>query len=68
MFHRLGLLACSDSEIISETSNTFRHLYRTPWMGDQPVTRLIPTQDSTAQKNMDIHQYIEWDSNTQSQD
>jgi hypothetical protein len=28
---------------------------RTPWTGDQPVASSLPTQDSTTQKNADIH-------------
>jgi len=36
-------------------------------MGDQPVTRPLPTQDSTTQKNTDTHSCLEWDSNPQSQ-
>jgi hypothetical protein len=31
-FHGLGSLACSDSELTSETVNPFRHFARTPWM------------------------------------
>jgi len=46
--------------------NTFRHFGRIPWTGDRPITRTIPTQDSTTQKNEDIHPCLEWDSNPQS--
>jgi len=29
-FHRLGLLACSDSKLTSETVNIFKHFGMTP--------------------------------------
>jgi hypothetical protein len=35
----------------------------TPWMGDQPVARPVPTQDSTTQKSADAHPCLERDSN-----
>jgi hypothetical protein len=40
---------------------------RTPWTGDQPDARPLPTQDNTTQKNADKHPYPEWDSNPRSQ-
>jgi hypothetical protein len=39
----------------------------TPWTGDQPVARPLPTQDSTTQKNVDTHSCFERDSNPRSQ-
>jgi len=32
-------------------------------MGDWPITRPLPTQDSTTQKSMNIHPFLEQDSN-----
>jgi hypothetical protein len=40
---------------------------RTPWTGDQPVARSLPTQDSTTQKNADTHPCLQLDSNPRSQ-
>jgi len=40
---------CSDLNLISETTNPFRHFGRTPWMGDRPFATPLPTQDSTTQ-------------------
>jgi hypothetical protein len=33
------------SELNSETINPFRYFGRTPWMGDQPVAKSLPSQD-----------------------
>jgi len=38
---------CSDSELASETVNPIRQFCRTSCMGDQPITRPLPTHDST---------------------
>jgi hypothetical protein len=35
--------------------NLFRTFGRTPWTGDQPDARPLPTQDNTTQKNADTH-------------
>jgi hypothetical protein len=40
---------------------------RTPWTGDQPNARPLPTQDNTTQKNADTHPRSERDLNTWSQ-
>jgi hypothetical protein len=40
---------------------------RTPWPGDQPNTRLLPTQDNTTQKHVDTRPYPKQDSNLRSQ-
>jgi hypothetical protein len=40
---------------------------RTPWTGDQPDARPLPTQDNTTQKNADIRPCLEQDSNPRSQ-
>jgi len=36
-------------------------------MGDQPIAKPLPKQDSTTQKNADTYPYLEWDSNPRSQ-
>jgi hypothetical protein len=36
---------------------------RTPWKGDQPVARPLPTHDLTNRINADKHPCLEWDSN-----
>jgi len=40
---------------------------RTPCTEDQPITRPLPTQNSTTQKNVDIHLCLEQNFNVQSQ-
>jgi hypothetical protein len=35
-------------------TNPFRYFGRTPWTGDRPNARPLPTQDSAIQKNADI--------------
>jgi hypothetical protein len=67
MFHRLVPLACSESELSSETVNPFIHVGRTPWTGDQPIARPIPKQDSITQRNTDLHPCLERDLNPRSQ-
>jgi hypothetical protein len=32
-------------ELTSETTNPFRYCARTPWMGDRPIARPLPTRD-----------------------
>jgi hypothetical protein len=63
MFHGLCPLACSGSELTSESMNTFRFIGRIPWTGDRLVAVPLPIQDSTTQKNAGIHPLLEWDSN-----
>jgi hypothetical protein len=49
----LGLMACSDSEFnFSEFMNLWT-IGRTPWTGDRPDGRPLPTQDNTTQKDAD---------------
>jgi len=43
--------------------NPFIHFARAPWRGDCPITRPLLMQDSTTQKNMDIHPCLKQDSN-----
>jgi hypothetical protein len=40
---------------------------RTPWTGDRPVARPLPTQDSTIQRNADTYPCLKRDSNPRSQ-
>jgi hypothetical protein len=42
---------------------------RTPWTGDQPVSRPLPTRRTTQTQNKrtHIHQCLEWDLNPRSQ-
>jgi hypothetical protein len=42
--------ACSDSEFNFWTLWIFWIVGRTPWMGDQPDARPLPTQDNTTQR------------------
>jgi hypothetical protein len=47
----LGLMACSDSEFNFSEFMNLRTFSWTPWMGDQPNARPLPTQDNTTQYN-----------------
>jgi len=47
--------------------NPFRHFGTTPWMGDRPIARPVPTQDNTTQKNAEIYSCLERESNPRSQ-
>jgi len=54
--------------------NFFSELYEsiwtfgsTPWAGDQPDARPLPTQNNTIHKNADTHPYLERDSKPLSQ-
>jgi hypothetical protein len=60
-------VACSDSKLTCETLNPFRHFGRTPRMGDQPIARPLPTQDSTTRRKADIYLCLERDLNPRSQ-
>jgi hypothetical protein len=40
---------------------------RTPWTGDQPVARPLPTQDNKQNKCTHTHPCLEWHSNPRSQ-
>jgi hypothetical protein len=46
----LGLMACSDSEFNFSEFMKLRTFGTTPWTGDQPDVRPLPTQDRTIQK------------------
>jgi len=45
----------------------FEHFGETPWTGDRPVVRPLPTQDSATQKDVDIHPCLQRDSDPRSQ-
>jgi hypothetical protein len=60
-------MACFDSGInFSEFMNLLT-FGRTPWTGDQPDARPLPTQDNITQKKEDTHPCFERDSNPRSQ-
>jgi hypothetical protein len=40
---------------------------RTPWTGDQPVARPLPTHRTTQTQNKHKHPGLQWDSNSGSQ-
>jgi hypothetical protein len=64
----LGPLRCFDSKF--DFWNLWIYFWifgKTPWTGDRPVARPLPTQDSTTQKNADTHPCFEQDSNARSQ-
>jgi len=63
-FHGSGALTCYDSELTSENLKPSRYLGRTLWMGDRPIARPLPANDSTTQKNADIRPRLKRDSNT----
>jgi hypothetical protein len=45
----------------------YQTIGRTPWTGDRPDARPLPTQDKTTQRNADTHPCPEQDSNLRSQ-
>jgi hypothetical protein len=47
IFEALGLLACSCSEFISRNLWIYWTVGRTPWTGDQPDARPLPTRKTT---------------------
>jgi len=59
----LGSLACSASELTSESMNPFRHFGRTPWTGNSPITGPPPTQESATQNSVNIYPCLEGCSN-----
>jgi hypothetical protein len=63
VFELLGSVAYLDSELTSEIMNTFRRFDKNSWMGDRPITRPLPTQDSTTQKNAELGLCLERDLN-----
>jgi hypothetical protein len=64
MYDELGSLAFSVSDLTSETVSSFEHFGTIPLTGDQPISRLLPTQDSTTQRDADIHLCLERDLNS----
>jgi hypothetical protein len=55
----LSRVTCSDSELTSETLNRFGHSDRSPWAGDRPIARILPTYVRKRRNR--------WDSNPRSQ-
>jgi hypothetical protein len=52
--------------IQNSTSETYEYVWTvgmTPWTGDRPVARPLPTQGSTTQKNANTNPCLERDSN-----
>jgi len=45
-FCGLGPMAFSESELTSENVTPFRHFSGTPWTGDWPIARPLPTQQN----------------------
>lgn len=60
-FHGSDRLESFYVEVISKTTNPFKHYGRNPWKGDRLIARSLPTQDITTQKNGDIHRCCERD-------
>jgi hypothetical protein len=50
VLYESGPLACSDSELTSETMNPFRHLGRTLWTLDRSIAEPLTTEHSTKQR------------------
>jgi hypothetical protein len=48
-------MACSDSELSSQTMDPLRHFGRISWMRDRRISTLQPTQRSTTQKKANTH-------------
>jgi hypothetical protein len=68
VFQELGLLACSGFRTyFSETYESIWTVGRTPWTGDRPNARPLPTQDNTTQTKADTQPCLEWGSNPWSQ-
>jgi len=58
IFQGLGLLACSGSIFIFQNLWIFWTVDRTPWMGDQPVSRPLPTHRTAQHRKMWTHIYV----------
>jgi len=66
VFHGLGPLVSSEWELTSETMDSFKYFDGTPWTGDQPIARPLPTQDETKREEAGIYPYLERDANSRS--
>jgi hypothetical protein len=55
VFQRLGILACSGSEFIFWNLGIRWTVGRTPWMGDRPDARPLPTYRTTQHRKMRTH-------------
>jgi hypothetical protein len=63
MFHELGPLPCSESDLSSGSINSVKCSGRIPGTGDGLTARLLSTEGITVQKNTGIHQCLDRDSN-----
>jgi hypothetical protein len=66
IFQELASWLVLVQNLSSETYESIWTVGRTPWTGDQPNARPLPTH-RTAQKNADTHPCLKWDSNPRSQ-
>jgi len=57
VFQRLGLLTWPSSEFIFWNLWNYWTDGRTPWTGDQPDARPVPTHRTTQQRKMQTHIY-----------
>jgi hypothetical protein len=58
---------CVYSELMNSEIWIFYTVGRTPWTGDEPIARPLPTQGNTNRKNAGRHPCLDWDSNSRSQ-
>jgi len=67
-FKGLGPPTFSDLEVSSRSTNPCRHFGRTPWTGDRPNTRPLPThrtaQHNTKRTRTYIHPWFKRNSNS----
>jgi len=66
VFQGSGLLACSGSEFVFWNLWMYWTVGRTPWTGNQPDAKPLPTQDNTTRKSAETDPF-EWDSNPRPQ-
>jgi hypothetical protein len=62
----LGFVTCCNSELLLKLL-IISTIGRTPWTGDQPDARPLPTQDNTTQRDIDKRSCRKRDSNPRSQ-
>jgi hypothetical protein len=65
------LLICSSTVLLLDLGLFFSFLIlytvgRTPWTGDQPVAKPLPTPGTAKTRNTHRHPCLEWDSNPRS--
>jgi hypothetical protein len=56
--HRASVKSCVSLQVLSSKT-----VGRTPWTGDLPIARQLPTQEKTNRINAHRHPCLEWDSN-----